>query len=62
MITSELTISESAQSVAQEFDAIIESVTHCVDRGKDRGKCHVFLDYSNKCQCGDTDLERERMK
>lgn len=63
MITTELnTYSEDDQSVAQELDEIIESVTHCIDRGMDRGKCHIFLDHSNKCECGDIDLERERMK
>lgn len=49
-------------SVAERFDAIIESARHCVDRGEDKGKCHVFLDHSNVCECGDVNLERERMR
>jgi len=50
------------RSVEERFDAIIDSAKHCIDRGEDKGKCHVFLDHSTKCQCGDIDLERERMR
>jgi hypothetical protein len=31
----------------------------CVERGDGR-KSHVFLDHSNKCQCGEVDLNKYR--
>lgn len=51
-----------------EANEIIETAKQgCVDRGVDpvsgkRGKCHVFIDGSNKCVCQDIDLNLERMK
>jgi hypothetical protein len=28
----------------------------CVERGEGRGKCHVFLEWSNVCVCGERRL------
>ena len=47
---------------------IVQAKQGCVDRGVDpisgkRGKCHVFLNDSDICQCEDKiDLSKERMK
>jgi hypothetical protein len=38
-------------------DRIVE--LKCVQR-EDGKKSHVFLDHSNKCQCGDVDLNKYR--
>ena len=32
----------------------------CVDHHDGRGKCHVFLDYSNICQCTEKNLNAYR--
>lgn len=50
--------------VAREANAILESVTDCVDRGVDResgkrGMCHVFKG-SDICLCGKINLANER--
>jgi hypothetical protein len=54
--------SERRDDPKEESDRIINSVTHCIDRGKDRGTCHVFINNSGVCQCGAIDLEKSRMK
>lgn len=51
---------------AEEVNQLVESVK-CFDRGVDpesgkRGRCHVFLDHSDICQCGDVDLRKERAR
>lgn len=48
--------------VSKEANKIIESITACVDRGEGKGKCHVFLDHNDVCQCGLIDLTKARMK
>ena len=58
---------ELDQELAKEMNQIIEEIKDCVDRGVDpesgkRGKCHVFIDRSDKCVCGDVDLNKERMR
>jgi hypothetical protein len=58
----EMEIDRKDSSAEDAANAVINSVTHCIDRGKDKGKCHVFLDHSNVCECGAVDLEKSRMK
>lgn len=55
------------EEVSKEANKIIESITACVDRGIDpesgkRGKCHVFLNRSNLCQCEDVNLENYKLR
>lgn len=52
---------QSESELAQVANEIINSAT-CIDRGEDKGRCHVFLDHSDICQCGQVDLAKERMK
>lgn len=47
---------DSQQDLVKEANEIISSATKCVDRGEGKGKCHVFLDQSNICQCTDVHL------
>lgn len=30
----------------------------CKKRGAEQGKCHVFIDYADRCQCGERVLPR----
>jgi hypothetical protein len=48
--------------VIREGNEVIASIAKCVERGPGKGKCHVFLDHSNICQCEDIDLTKERMR
>ena len=53
--------------LAKEANEVIQSITKCFDRGVDpesgkRGKCHIFLDDSDLCQCKDVNLSKYRMK
>lgn len=41
--------------VAQQANEVITGAVECVVRD-DGKKTHLFLDYANKCQCGDIDL------
>lgn len=55
------------QTVAQEVNEIIQSANKCIDRGVDpqsgkRGRCHVFINKNDICQCGQIDLAKERMR
>lgn len=56
------------RETSEEANKIIEEEKQkCVERGVDpesgkRGKCHVFLDHSDVCVCGEIDLAKERMK
>jgi hypothetical protein len=52
----------SLAETQQEADRIISSILTCIERGEGKGKCHVFLDHSNTCECGEKNLNRERMK
>lgn len=46
-----------------EANRIIEIAKQgCVDRGEGKGKCHVFLDHSNVCECGEVDLTKHQLK
>lgn len=58
--------SETGEHVRLEAEAIIRSIDKCVPQsawGGDAGKmCHVWLDSGNKCQCGDVDLMKERLR
>jgi hypothetical protein len=57
------TMTNNDATVRNEFNAIVKQVKDgCIKRGDDCGVCHVFLDYSLQCQCGEIDLDRERMK
>lgn len=54
---------------AQAANAVIEQAKHnCVDRGvgfdgKPLNRCHVYLEGSSSCQCGEgPKLELRRMK
>ena len=53
---------EEDLSVSERANAIIEQAKKCTERGEGRGKAHVFLDHSLKCECGKIDLERARMR
>lgn len=53
---------EIANTYSEEANEIIQSATNCIDRGEGRGVCHVFLDRSDVCVCGDIDLAKERMR
>jgi len=55
-------IDSSPTTLDEEVNDILESITHCIDRGEGKGMCHVFIDYKDVCQCGQIDLARERMK
>ena len=54
--------SSTKESIAEEANKVIQSITNCVERGEGKGTCHVFLDHSNLCACGKIDLNKERMK
>lgn len=59
--------SQTVDQAVEEGDKIIKSITNCVDRGEiekgiRRGKCHVFLDHSNRCACGDKDLSKYQVR
>lgn len=42
-----------------EANSVIQQARQgCVDRGEGRGKCHVFLDHSDVCECGERRLTR----
>jgi hypothetical protein len=51
---------------AHAADEVIERAKRegcCVKPDDERqGKCHVFVDYADRCQCGERRLERERMR
>lgn len=54
---------ESENDVRAEVNRIIGSARKCVKREEGKqGKCHVFLDHSDICQCEDIDLTKERMR
>lgn len=56
------THSQDSEEVASQANEVISGVTKCIDRGEGKGKCHVFLDGSDLCQCEDVDLTKERMR
>ena len=58
----EMEIDFSDLEVAKEADDILESILFCVERGEGKGVCHVFIDHSDLCQCGQIDLKKERMR
>jgi hypothetical protein len=63
MITEDSNHTElKCSEVIREGNEVIASIAKCVERGPGKGKCHVFLDHSNICQCEDIDLTRERMR
>lgn len=54
---------EVGGTVARQAEAVIASITECVERGKGRGKLHVYPNGSMRCECGSgPDREKERMK
>lgn len=53
---------DQEQEVDIEMRKVLASITDCVDRGEGRGRCHVFLNQSDICVCGQIDLAKERMK
>ena len=62
MTTVSITSEQGEKDAEKESDEIINSVTHCIERGEGQGKCHVFLDHSTVCECKSIDLEKSRMK
>lgn len=48
--------------VAQEVNDLLDSIATCIERGEGKGKCHVFIDRNDICQCGKVDLAKARMK
>lgn len=55
--------SNDLKVTSNEVDRLIaEAKQGCVDRGEGRGRCHVFLDHSELCECGEVDLAKERMR
>jgi len=58
---STIPISDEAD-VARQANEAINSAT-CEDRGEGRKPCHVYLDGSGRCQCGEgPDLNERRMR
>ncbi len=45
------------QEPKEEVNDILESIVYCVDRGEGRGKAHVFIDWNDRCQCGERVLK-----
>jgi len=56
---STITGDDENDDVAEQANVVIESAKECMVR-PDGKKTHVFLGYSNKCQCGDKDLNAYR--
>lgn len=48
--------------VAEETNKILAGITECVERGEGKGKCHIFIDHRDICQCGKIDLNKYRMQ
>lgn len=64
MTTADQKEDQDCSDVAQQMNAVIDSVNACIDRGVDpqsgkRGMCHVFKE-SDICLCGKVDLAKER--
>jgi hypothetical protein len=57
---SDVQISDPVESA--EWTPARIAALECVERGEGRGKCHVFLDNSGRCQCGERDLSKFKMK
>lgn len=52
----------SDQVAAKEANEVIETAKRCIERGEGKGKCHVFIDKSDTCECGQMDLSKARMR
>jgi Holliday junction resolvase-like predicted endonuclease len=48
-------VSDISHDPGDEVQAALEAIVACVLRD-DGNKTHVFLDYSNRCACGEVDL------
>jgi hypothetical protein len=57
---STITGDDENDDVAEQANAVIESVKECVDRGEGLKPCHVYVDGSGRCQCGMGPILTER--